>query len=1226
MECSRRAGKGILKGLGALAAAFVFFAALSPVSAQASLNPKNTDVSSTTANFTWDTGGSPYVIALSTASDFLVVAATGSLTGTTTTYINLISNDIYYFRVKCSTDNNSAYALNQISTVTYAAAPFGPYFISDFFTANSSYSASVNMGWNTNGNPEWTDYMVSYSTDSGLAGAASFSEPWPPVDIGGLKANTTYYFKVKAVNLYGNPTTETGIISTATLALKLSGIDNAVYETSATVSWTPVSGSAQAQTSEGYRLILSSSPIFADTLLFWNTLTNTAASKDLTPLDRNTIYYYRVGALNWNGAPNFDELRNFTTLAAKPQNLTLLSIGADSASLAWTALPLTPSTATAQAYTLEASSTNFNGAGLYLTSATYNMTDNTLTLPGLDANTTYYFRVGSQNQGLTPNYSTSAAAITLALPLSLDHLSESVSPHSITIILDDPFPLSPQGYSCEGYILEGSSRPFGSGAVTHSSASYSNFTDSLMLEGLRANTTYYLRMATLNWAGTPNYVALSPVVTAMPAPLSSVVLTDIWQSSATISFPSVNSDGYIVEASTFEYFNVFLSSFTASAAATSLTVSGLDENTLYRFRTGALYNGATIYTLTTPDIKSTLSLPLTNQQISGVFYSSVAVSWTPLAVGPQKMTAEAYILQTSTSQSFDTVLYSSSTAHITSANLSIENLLPNTSYYFRAATVNWDGERNYVYTPDTSTLANAPVQSPVQATAFTGLTTGQMTVNWTANPNPSDTLYLVRLSSNSDFSPPVFSSGTKNVHASFTGLIPNTTYYPQATALNRLNIPTGPIDFNPMATLAFDPVPGAFSGIGVSSVTLNWGHGSNPVGGTYYVPEISSSSAFAAPVSSYVTLNNSATFYALVSNATYYLRVSALNLTGVGTTPTSLGAALTLPATAYLLAFENAFSGLMIDGFTLHWADNGNSSFTIYNLEVSTAQDFNAWASSKTASVPGFNYTFTDLGIDTTYWARIQTRGQSGITTGFVVAGSTKTISYAQSSVIAAVDTTVTLDASYGVITVLIPAGSLGGTIKLWLKPVTSFMPPVSEAAVLRETGIGLEITHFPPVLLLNPLTIILPYRISDLPAGIDRSRLIIALYDEINNVWVPLPSVSDTAGNKVTARTWHLSTFQLMETIPGAGLSAVKIFPNPYTPSSVSGVMHFTNLPPYCRIKIYTFLGELVKEFSADVNGMADWAGTNTGGRKVASGIYIALLETRNKKSSKTFKVAIER
>jgi len=66
--------------------------------------------------------------------------------------------------------------------------------------------------------------------------------------------------------------------------------------------------------------------------------------------------------------------------------------------------------------------------------------------------------------------------------------------------------------------------------------------------------------------------------------------------------------------------------------------------------------------------------------------------------------------------------------------------------------------------------------------------------------------------------------------------------------------------------------------------------------------------------------------------------------------------------------------------------------------------------------------------------------------------------------------------------------------------------------------------------------------------------------------------------------------------------------------------------MPPYAKVKIYTFLGELVKEFSADINGMAYWDGKNSGGQKAASGVYIAMLKTKDKSSSKMVKIVIER
>jgi hypothetical protein len=316
---------------------------------------------------------------------------------------------------------------------------------------------------------------------------------------------------------------------------------------------------------------------------------------------------------------------------------------------------------------------------------------------------------------------------------------------------------------------------------------------------------------------------------------------------------------------------------------------------------------------------------------------------------------------------------------------------------------------------------------------------------------------------------------------------------------------------------------------------------------------------------------------------------------------------------------------MKLDGFSARWGNNGNSSATAYRVDVSTAENFSVLTDSKT--VPDENCAFANLLIDTTYWVQVRSIGQTGLLSGFVTAGSTRTLASSVLSALALQDSVVTLDTSYGQISVHLPPGSIGSSAVLTLRPSTSaFAPPLSAVSELTPTGIGLIITHYPPTLVLNAITITLPYRISDLPNGTIRSRLILALYDETNAIWVPLPSVSDTANNRVIGQTWHLSTFQIMQAHPEAGLSNVKIYPNPYRPNSVSDVMHFTNMTPYAKIKIYTFLGELVREINADVNGMAHWDGLNKSGLRVASGVYIAFIQSRDKKSSKSFKVAIER
>jgi hypothetical protein len=254
----------------------------------------------------------------------------------------------------------------------------------------------------------------------------------------------------------------------------------------------------------------------------------------------------------------------------------------------------------------------------------------------------------------------------------------------------------------------------------------------------------------------------------------------------------------------------------------------------------------------------------------------------------------------------------------------------------------------------------------------------------------------------------------------------------------------------------------------------------------------------------------------------------------------------------------------------------------------------------------------------------VQARGQTGIQSAYEAAGSTRTLLYSLNNALALQENIIALETSYGTISVLLPQGSIGTSTRLRLEPVYSFAAPASAVAELTPTGIGVAITHFPPTLVLGAITITLPYRVSDLPAGTDRSRLVLALYDDARGVWVPLPSVSDTANNRVIAQTWHLSTFQLMVSNPAPGLAGAKIYPNPYRPNSIADVMHFANLPAYSRIRIYTFLGELVRSLRADVNGMAQWDGLNDSGRTAARGVYIAFIKSGN--MNRSVKVALER
>lgn len=1180
--------------------------------------PTVTATSTGSVNVSWAGGSTPFIAVISTSPSFSVYTASGAVTGNATGYPFLSPNTTYYFKVKSAGDIGQ-YS-TALTTITWVATPAGIYSLSTYFTADSSYTAAVSVGWATGGNPDYTSYELLRSTDPLFNPSTGALGGFPPLMAGGLDANTTYYFKVRARGVTGTITPYTGSISTATMAMRLTGVADSVYETTASVRWQELNhATIQALRSNGY--LLNYSPNFSMlSPSVWNTPDPAVSSAALSGLQRNATYYYQVGALNHPGLANLSEIRSFTTLGARPQGLARLAVADGSARLGWTALA--PSDA--MGCRLEASTSNFSG-GAIESSSTYVAGLSTLTINTLYPNSTYYFRVASLNTAYAPNYGARLSSVTLALPVSADLTYPHAYPLDITM---DFIPLqqAPQAFACEGYRLEASTAAFGAGGAVFSSATHT-FQDglrSLTVSGLAANTTYFMRIATLNWEDTPNYTLLPSTRTGFPNPLGGVTLNSVWSSSASLSYtPNPSAQQHVAEASVYRYFSVIAASTaTTDSSQTSIAFQqgDLAANTTYYFRVGALYNGTTIYSEAAPLYRQTLAKQLTGLSAAGVYQSSVTIAWTPLSGATQDDAAEHYLLQAAAAPSFAQVLFSSVTTNTGLDRLTLTGLAPNASYYFRVGTVNLEGSVNYASMPSTNTLANPPLEQGFN------LTPNSTNPNWGANSNPPDTVYSAELSANAAFAPVLASSLTVLSSATFSGLAPNTTYYTRVTSINRLNRSIPPVTFSAMATAAWPPAPLAASGVGVSSLTANWDTGGNTPLVTWYTAYISSNPDFSGTVLSSTTLNLSATFYGLVSDASYYMRVSALNLTGVPTAPpTPLAAPLTLPATPYILSPDLTYFDPMLDGFSVRWEPNGNSSHTWYYVQASTMSDFSVINSSRL--VNALSCTFSDLQIDATYWVRLRSNGQSGVQTDYSQAGSTRTLISSQKNATAQDRNEITLETSYGVISVLLPQGSIGSSTRLTLSPSTGTLPaPNSAVSELTPTGVGISLTYFPPTLVLGAITVTIPYRISDLPPGTIRTRLILALYDEVNRVWVPLPSVSDTANNRVSGQTWHLSTFQIMQATPEAGLGNVKIYPNPYRPNSVSDVMHFTNMTPHARVKIYTFLGELVRTLKADVNGMAHWDGTNDDGRKAASGVYIALVQTKGKSASRSFKIALER
>ncbi|TPW21595.1 MAG: hypothetical protein FD126_529, partial [Elusimicrobia bacterium] len=127
---------------------------------------------------------------------------------------------------------------------------------------------------------------------------------------------------------------------------------------------------------------------------------------------RNTTYYVRVQAVDAGFRRSSWSLEeSVTTPALPPGGSAVSAVFFSSATVSWTPLAAVPPHETGEGYRVEASTaSNFTGT-VRMASTSVNAASSAL-LTGLDAGTTYYFRVGSLNWQGTLSYAASVSTVT----------------------------------------------------------------------------------------------------------------------------------------------------------------------------------------------------------------------------------------------------------------------------------------------------------------------------------------------------------------------------------------------------------------------------------------------------------------------------------------------------------------------------------------------------------------------------------------------------------------------------------------------------------------------------------------------------------------------------------------------------------------------------------------------------------------------------------------------
>ncbi len=180
--------------------------------------------------------------------------------------------------------------------------------------------------------------------------------------------------------------------------------------------------------------------------------------------------------------------------------------------------------------------------------------------------------------------------------------------------------------------------------------------------------------------------------------------------------------------------------------------------------------------------KATLAEPPGNVAVRAVYLASASVTWDLVA-------SQGYLLEASTAPDFTGLVISSPSSGLQSPALTVENLLSNTTYYFRAAALNWNGVPDYA-----AAVAAPTLPDPVTGAAIAGVFPSSVAVSWTPLPASPPALasaacegYSVQASTSAAFDGQLFTAFTDDPLAAslaVSGMESDILYYFRAGARN----------------------------------------------------------------------------------------------------------------------------------------------------------------------------------------------------------------------------------------------------------------------------------------------------------------------------------------------------------------------------------------------------------------------------------------------------------
>lgn len=728
------------------------------------------------------------------------------VTGSTNTAVNaavsaLLPNTTYHYRVVAVNAGGTAYGADM--TFTTLAAPT---VLTTPASSVTTTGATLNGTVNANGSSTTVTFEYGTATSYGTTVTADQSPVTGTIvtamskAITGLTPNTTYHYRVVGQNANGTsygadmtfytsaPAAPTAVTDPASFVLTngatLNGTVNANNATiTVTFEWGAASGPPYANTVPAVP-----SP-FAGT-------TNTPVGAVITGLSNSTTYYYRVVAVNANGTAYGAEMSFTTTSVPAAVTDAASDLTTTSATLNGTVNPNTAagSVTVVFNYGLTTPYTNFITAVQSPLTGTTN-TAVSAPLTGLTPNTTYHYQVVAMN----PPDTTCGADMTFTTlplepaPTAVTNAATAVGTNSATL----NGTVNANNTTTTVTFEYGETTSFGR-TLTADQSPVTGSTDTAVTAvptDLLPNTMYYFRVVAQNTDNTIYGADMTFTTSGSPPTADTNAATAATGTGATLNgIVNANNDSTTV---TFQYGTTSAYGTTVTAdqspvtgnsnTAVSTAITGLTNNTTYHYRVAAQNSSGTTYGADMTFFTGTAPPTVTTGTASSIGTISATLNGTVNANNDSTTVTFEYGETTGYGRTATADQSPVTGSTDTAVSVTPTDLLPNTTYHFRAVGQNAAGTTYGADMTFTTNAANTPTVTTANVTniaASSATSGGNVTdeggapvtargVCWSTTPTPTTADNLT-----------VDGSGPGAFTSSLTGLTQLTTYYVRAYATN----------------------------------------------------------------------------------------------------------------------------------------------------------------------------------------------------------------------------------------------------------------------------------------------------------------------------------------------------------------------------------------------------------------------------------------------------------